>query len=384
VDRLLDAPPGDPRRRDALEAQVAGLGEAGLDALDRAARSASPQRAWLAEAYAVRARVPAPTGGDFRGPSPNRSRRASADQVVALLSGADASAATAPALRLAASGEERALPWLEWCCDDVSVRPLDRFWCAEALVRARRPRAFARLERVLDALPDAPGVPQLVPDLVQAAVDAGDPETLPLLLRLRAGKERRFGSWARTVGPWIERLLAVPGGREAHDEALEPVRRFEAEAPPLLHSTGSLVEGGWQARRGRDRVEHMVYGPYANDLPREPLVARFRFRIDDDRTASEEPCLVLEVTSPQGERIGWPVRRAEVRRAGTPAGVFVERDVWFDPYEEGSQVELRVRFTGHADTTVDRVDVLRVRERRASDRAAAPSPAPRPYPPRAS
>jgi hypothetical protein len=387
VDRLLDAPLEEPDRRDGLAAEVKSLGEAGLAALDRAARDPASQRAWLAEAYATLWRVPEVP--NFRALSPSLQRDATArrraDAVKNLLLRPDPLAvrgeSIADALFLARLGEERAWPWLEWLCDDDRLCPSRRAVCAHALLGARRPRAFARYERVLDAIDaNAPVVPQPQPDLVDA-VASGDVEALPLLLRMRARKERRIGFHAPTVEAWIEGLREAPGGREAFDETLVLVRRFEAEAPPLLHSTGALVEGGWQARRGRDRVEHMVYGPYVNDLPREPLLARFRFRIDDDLVESPEPCLVLEVTSPQAERAGWPLRRFEVRREKTPAGVFLERDVWFDPYDEGWQVELRVRWTGHADATVDRVDVLRVRERRASDRAAAPSPAPRPWRP---
>jgi hypothetical protein len=391
VERLLDAPIDAPERRAALEAQVVDLGEAGLAALDRAAQDADPQRAWLAEAYATRARVPEVP--NFRALSPrlreDLSARRRSDAVVRLLTGPDVPADPGArftrvddALLLAQMSEPRALPWLESFCDDDRVPRHPRVWCAVALTSARRPRSFARYERALDAFDagDVP-LPQPPPGMLEGVVEGADTEALPFLLRLRAKKERRIGSHAATVEGWIERLRDAPGGREALDETLVLVRRFEAEAPPLLHSTGALVEGGWQARRGRDRVEHMVYGPYVNDLPREPLLARFRFRVDDDRPAPDEPWLLLEATSPQGERAGWPIRRREVRREGTPLGVLVERDVWFDPYEEGSQVELRVRWLGRADATVDRVDVLRVRERRASDRAAAPPPAPRPWRP---
>jgi hypothetical protein len=73
----------------------------------------------------------------------------------------------------------------------------------------------------------------------------------------------------------------VPG----HDPAsilpsqLFPIH-FDARSPLLKHSSGSLVDGAWSCRVGRDKPAHCVYGPYLAMHVSCELEVRFYIRVE--------------------------------------------------------------------------------------------------------
>jgi hypothetical protein len=377
--RLLDAPLA---HRVALEEAVGTRGEAGRAALERARRGPEPQRAWLAEAYATRA---ATRGSDL--PEVRRAFER-ATRVVRVLTVTEvkepwareehATRRTADAVAMLKDGDVRALPWVEHFADDAAAPGPARFEAARALVLAKSPGAVARLERVLEEAHgfDKPN------ELIDEVAAIGAAEAVPFLVRARAGAARMGdGAAPDRAARALEALRNVPGFAEAYERPLERLKRYEAESEPLLHSTGQAVEGGWQAKRGRDGVQHMVYGPYVRDLEGRWHFARFRFRIDDAGDARERPALQLEVTSQQMERMGVPIQKLAVFTGAGGVGEWQEKDLVFWPHPDHAHMEFRVYWPGNCDATVDRIDLLGARKRNDADRALDPARAPLPWSP---
>lgn len=271
---LLDGP---AEARHALEEALKTRGAGGKEALGRVLRGTDVQRAWLAEAYATRSAAD-PDLPEMRAAFERESRVLRVFFGVA--PGDDGSDPEKAAARRAADaramleeGDERALPWVESFADDARFPDQARFDCARVLVVRKCPHAIGRLERVLEECPTA----YRPWELVEEIAGTGTAEVVPLLLRARAFVTRiGDGRTTPLAEKAIERLRSVPGFAEAYAPWFTLVRRYEAEEAPLQHSTGALVAGGWQAKAGRDRIEHMIYGPYVTDLPCEELGARFR------------------------------------------------------------------------------------------------------------
>lgn len=376
---LLDGP---AETRDALEEALETRGSGGREALARARRGADVQRAWLAEAYATRIAAD-PDLPEMRAAFERASRVLRV--FFGLAPGDDESDRERAATRRAADaramlgeGDERALPWVEAFADDLRFPHQARFDCARVLVVRKRPRAIGRLERVLEECPTAYRPWELVEEIAAT----GTAEVVPLLLRARA-LVTSIGDGRTTplAEKAIERLRSLPGFVEAYAPWFTLVRRFEAEEAPLQHSTGALVPEGWQAKAGRDRIEHMIYGPYVTDLPREELVARFRWRIDATAEKPPDPLLTLEVTSEVAQqRWHWPIQTVRVETKDARPGEWRETDMTFWPHPPPARMELRVHWKGTCDATVDRIDIVRVRAREAADRALDPARAVPPWP----
>jgi hypothetical protein len=374
---LLDA---SADRRTALEEAVGTRGAGGMEALARARHGPDAQRAWLAEAFATRLATGASDLPEMRAAFDRATR------VLRVFSGSapgddprDPERAAArradDALAMLAEGEPRALPWVAHFADRKDAPDGQRLACARALVAKKIPHAIGRLERVLEECPGAYRPYEMVDEIAAT----GSPEAVPLLLRARAlATSIGDGRTTPLAQKALERLRGTPGFLEAYAPWFVLVRRFEAEEAPLKHSTGAVVDGGWQAKAGRDQVEHMVYGPYVTDLPREELVARFRYRIDAAAEKAAQPLLALEVMSEQMQRHHWPVQTVSVGSKSAVPGEWREIDIDFWPHPAPAEMEFRVRWNGSCDATVDRIDILRVRARTDADRALDP---PRAEPP---
>lgn len=71
--------------------------------------------------------------------------------------------------------------------------------------------------------------------------------------------------------------------------------RYEAEGPLMRHNTGHLDGNGWLAQTGIDAAnQHMVYGPYATDIPAGDNTAVFSISIDNN-TANNQVVATIDV-----------------------------------------------------------------------------------------
>ena len=264
----------------------------------------------------------------------------------------------------------RFLPWLTWALDSRDVSGRQRLAAAEALSTRRHSDTTLRIVRLanearawrlgIDARATlapiaATRTREAVHFLLRVSEsrvklrDGGDPALArDFLAEICASDPELYADALRGVGP---------------GSVFESVRVYQAETQPILHSTGRGAAGGWQAQRGRDRTQHMLYGPYVSDLPTDGgLHARFRFRIDGVADGSgDEVVLQLEVTSQAMERNGWRVQKLPIRRREVRVGEWVERHMPFHAHPRNARMEFRVFWDGKCDVTVDRIDVLRTR-----------------------
>jgi hypothetical protein len=414
VGLLLDAA---GERAAALEDAVAMRGAAGIDAIQRARDGREPQRAWLAEAYAIRigeraaplrARADAIgrpvlrtsgfdpasviTSADLleqRGAGPNMVLRVMRGFVSPLPGGGPAKPATpeqraAAALALLGQGEGRAIGWIERFADDPFVQPQTRLDCVSALLAARVPGAVGRLDRIVGEMPGT-GVPL---SLLPAAAGTGWAEAVPFVMRAR-GFESPFpkdDDTANAARLALETLAQVPGYAEAYEASLVPIRTYEAEDPDAAHATGFPSAIGWSVEKGRPGSEpnkYVVHRQYATGLPDVPLVARFRWRLDAVADRHREKHLLdLEVSSVEMEKAGVHMLQVGIGPETAPEGQWQQTDVWFRPHPAPARMEFRVRWGGGCDATVDRVEILRVRPISDAEIAAWPPRAMDPYRPR--
>ncbi len=264
----------------------------------------------------------------------------------------------------------RFLPWLTWALDSRDVSGRQRLAAAEALSTRRDSDTTLRIVRLADEARAwrlgidaratlAPIAATRTRDAVHFLLrvsesrvklrDGGDPALArDFLAEIRASDPEPYADALRGVGP---------------GSVFESVRVYQAETQPILHSTGRGVPGGWQAQRGRDRTQHMLYGPYVSDLPTDGgLHARFRFRVDAVADGRADDVVVqLEVTSQAMERNGWRVQTLPIRRREIRLGEWEERHMPFHTHPQNARMEFRVFWDGKCDVTVDRIDVLRTR-----------------------
>ncbi len=231
--------------------------------------------------------------------------------------------------------------------------------------------------RMIRAIAETRGAP---PEAYAALAVNASPAAAQFLTEVAFGARLRIDGTAAAHAEAALRSLETAHPRlvaETRAALLRPTRVFEAESEPLLHSTGAAEGDGWAARRGRDKPQHMVYGPYVSDLAPRRHVARFRFRIDaaGDAPLSAE-ILRLEATSAEAERAGTPITARSVTIRQAPVGTWREFDVERMPDPAPMKMEFRVWWPGNCDVTVDRIELLTVPEATAEvaapERAEAP------------
>ncbi len=151
--------------------------------------------------------------------------------------------------------------------------------------------------------------------------------------------------------PQSELIEPLPSG-----VVLESVAKFEAEN--LAHLTGEFAtdEGAsskavWLAKRDRDKVGHMVFGPYTH-IDAGRYIALFRLK-----RLSEGKDIVAVVDTCVGG--GTPITaERKVLSEQLSAGQFRFVPLTFN--HPGGAVETRVFWTGQADLAVDCIVVLKV------------------------
>ncbi|WP_232517095.1 hypothetical protein [Chitinophaga sp. MD30] len=106
-----------------------------------------------------------------------------------------------------------------------------------------------------------------------------------------------FTATAQLVWPAGQLLPSFPATNPTQDLIIlrESSSFWEAEGSALSHKTGRLETDGWLCQTGIDAPnEHMIYGPYVNNIPAGPNVAEFRMKIDNN-TANDDPVVDIDV-----------------------------------------------------------------------------------------
>ncbi|MCS7193148.1 MAG: hypothetical protein NZ937_09235, partial [Armatimonadetes bacterium] len=137
---------------------------------------------------------------------------------------------------------------------------------------------------------------------------------------------------------------------------LESVAKFEAET--LAHLTGELAsdeaasgKSVWLAKRDRDKVGHMVFGPYTH-IDAGRYIALFRLK-----RLSEGKGFVAIVDTCVGG--GTPITaERKVLAEQLPIGEFCL--IPLIVHHHGGAIETRVFWTGQTDLAVDWVILLKI------------------------
>jgi hypothetical protein len=128
---------------------------------------------------------------------------------------------------------------------------------------------------------------------------------------------------------------------------------FEAEGPGMGHTVGRAEADGWSANTADDVRGHMLYGPYATDIPAGAHTATFRMMIDNN-TADTLRVVNLDIND--FARTTVLAQRAVNRPNFLSTFSYQDFDVSFTS-AAASQLEFRVFWEDIAYIRVDRVTV---------------------------
>ncbi|MCM3626089.1 hypothetical protein M3194_01750 [Paenibacillus glycanilyticus] len=129
--------------------------------------------------------------------------------------------------------------------------------------------------------------------------------------------------------------------------------KYEAEGTLVGHGTGHLDGNGWLAQTSIDAPnQHMVYGPYATDIPVGANQAFFDMIIDNN-TANNDVIVTVDVRDNTNGQI--LATRDITRQEWTKAGSYERFNLSFNNPTAGHAIEFRVYWYGRAYTKVDAV-----------------------------
>ncbi|MCW3789216.1 T9SS type A sorting domain-containing protein [Plebeiobacterium sediminum] len=129
---------------------------------------------------------------------------------------------------------------------------------------------------------------------------------------------------------------------------------WEAEGSSFGHNTGSLDGDGWLCLTASDSPQHMIYGPYAKDVPVGDNVAVFRMKVDNN-TANDDDIVDIDV---RNSTTGETLASTTVTRWDFPvAGEYCNFTLPFNLEEVNQKIELRVYWKGYSYTKVDWVGI---------------------------
>jgi hypothetical protein len=131
--------------------------------------------------------------------------------------------------------------------------------------------------------------------------------------------------------------------------------RWEAEGASLGHITGHLETDGWVCQVSVDAAnQHMIFGPYAQNVPAGNNIAEFRMMIDNN-TANNDAIVDIDVYN---ATTGTTLASRTITRQQFPvAGSYTTITLPFLMPTNNQSIELRVYWKGAAYTKVDWVSV---------------------------
>jgi hypothetical protein len=134
--------------------------------------------------------------------------------------------------------------------------------------------------------------------------------------------------------------------------------KFEAEGNKVGHDTGRLEGNGWLAQTSIDAPnKHMVYGPYATDIPAGANQAYFDM-ITDNNTANDDLIVTVDV---RDNTTGQVLASRDItRKQWTKVGSYERFKLDYNNPTTGHALEFRVYWYGRAYTKVDAVGSIQL------------------------
>lgn len=136
---------------------------------------------------------------------------------------------------------------------------------------------------------------------------------------------------------------------------LGPSLKWEAEGPLLGHKMGRAETDGWLCQVGVDPAnDHMIFGPYDNNVKAGTNTAEFRMMIDNN-TANNDPVVEIDV---RNATTGLTLASKTItRQQFSVAGSYINFKLPFFMTADNQSIELRVFWKGVAYTKVDWISV---------------------------
>lgn len=166
-----------------------------------------------------------------------------------------------------------------------------------------------------------------------------------------------FTATAQLVWPAGQLLPSFPASNPTQDLIIlrESSSHWEAEGSSLSHKTGRLETDGWLCQTGIDAPnEHMIYGPYVNNIPAGPNVAEFRMKVDNN-TANDDPIVDIDVRNATTGQI--LAAKTLTRKQFPIASDYTNFTLPFIIPANDQSIELRVYWRGTSYTKVDWVGI---------------------------
>jgi hypothetical protein len=167
---------------------------------------------------------------------------------------------------------------------------------------------------------------------------------------------------AQLTWPQGQLLPSFPATAQTQDlinwgptSVLGTMTRWEAEGTSLGHKTGRLETDGWLCQVGIDAPnEHMIYGPYVNNVPAGPNVAEFRMKIDNN-TVNNDAVVDIDVrNATTGASLAF---QTITRQQFSVAASYTSFRLPFTMPANNQSIELRVYWRGGAYIKVDWVGI---------------------------
>ena len=131
-------------------------------------------------------------------------------------------------------------------------------------------------------------------------------------------------------------------------------RTYQAEGTLLSHGIGRADGDGWSANTAQDSPGHLVYGPYATDIPTGSRSVIFRMLVDNN-TANNDNVVTVDVyNADSGTTLA---SQAVSRQQWSAANAYQNFSLAFSYPTEGQRLEFRVYWHDKSFLKIDSVQV---------------------------
>ena len=131
-------------------------------------------------------------------------------------------------------------------------------------------------------------------------------------------------------------------------------RTYQAEGTLLSHGIGRVDGDGWSANTAQDSPGHLVYGPYAADIPTGSRSVIFRMLVDNN-TANNDSVVTVDVyNADSGTSLG---SQAVSRQQWSAANAYQNFSLAFSYPTEGQRLEFRVYWHNKSYLKIDSIQV---------------------------
>lgn len=136
----------------------------------------------------------------------------------------------------------------------------------------------------------------------------------------------------------------------------ESPQRLEAESSSFQHKTGRLDGNGWLAKKGEDKPEHMIFGPYVKNLPPGDNAAEFSMQRSGDALDTDE-IATIDVYDSVGQQV---LAEKKVLAKDLPKkDEFISIRLPFTLKSSNHSLETRVYWSGKSQLKIDWISIQR-------------------------